>query len=151
MQITDSFTIESPLEQVWDFLFDVEQMSGCMPGVESVEMLEEDLYQGVLKVKIGPVSAQFVGKATVTEKLAPERLVAVVEATDKSSNSLVKATFSSDLIQVDEGTRIDYIMDINLRGKMAQFGSAVMKATAKKMTNEFSNCIQVTLSNGDAR
>jgi carbon monoxide dehydrogenase subunit G len=147
MQINDSLTVTADRERVWAFLIDVKRMGQCMPGVDSIEELDGSTYLGKLKIKVGPVMAAFNGKATITEIDPPNRLVALIEGDDKSSESAVKATFVSTLSPTDgDGTRIDYEMDVNLRGRLAQFGLTVVKGTAKKMTAEFGKCVQETLS-----
>lgn len=146
MEIKDSFTVKADRERVWAYLLDIEQMSQCMPGVESVEAVGENTYRGQLKVKVGPIAAAFSGKATLTEMDPPNKLVAAIEGDDKSSGSAVKATFTSLLSPTEDGTRIDYTMDVNLRGRLAQFGLTVVKGTAKKMTAEFGKCVQQALT-----
>lgn len=146
MEINDSLTVAANRERVWAFLMDVKRMAQCMPGVDSVEEVGDSTYLGKLKVKVGPIMAAFNGKATITETEPPTRLVALIEGDDKSSGSTVKATFVSTLSPNGGGTRIDYEMGVNLRGRLAQFGLTVVKGTAKKMTAEFGRCVQETLS-----
>jgi carbon monoxide dehydrogenase subunit G len=147
MEINDSLTVTADRERVWAFLMDVERLAQCVPGVESVEEVGDSTYLGKLKVKVGPIMAAFNGKATITETDPSTRLVALIEGDDKSSGSTVKATFVSMLSPTDgDGTRIDYEMDVNLRGRLAQFGLTVVKGTAKKMTAQFGRCVQATLA-----
>ncbi len=137
MQIGDSFVVRAPLEKVWAFLFDIERMSQCVPGVESIEVVDDKTYRGKLKIKVGPIAAAFGGTVTLTEVEPPRRVVASLEGDDKSSASVVKATFTSTLSPVGGGTEVAYQVDMNLRGRLAQFGGPVIGATAKKMTAEF--------------
>jgi len=146
VQIKDAFTIEAPVETVWAFLQDIPRVSTCVPGVQEVEEIEPDVYRGLLKVKVGPLSAAFSGRVTIIERVAPERMVAQIEGEDKSSASFVKATFASRLKPVATGTEIEYEMDVALRGRLAQFGFTVVRATAKKMTAEFARRLQEALS-----
>ena len=146
MEINDSVTVTADRERVWAFLMDIERMGQCMPGVDSVEEVGQSSYLGKLKVKVGPILASFNGKARITEMDPPNRLVAVIEGDDRSSGSTVKATFVSTLSPTDDGTRLDYEMDVNLRGRLAQFGLTVVKGTARKMTAEFGECVQRTLA-----
>lgn len=148
MLIKDSFTIQAPVEAVWQFFMDVERASQCVPGVKSFQVVDDKNYQGELTVKVGPIAAHFSGKATLTELQPPHRLVASAEAEDKASRSMVKAVFSSDLSAVEGGTQVDYQMDVSLRGRLAQFGSAVFQSTAKRLTAEFVGCVQAALAAG---
>lgn len=137
MIIKDTFIVEAPLEAVWAQLQDVPAMSTCIPGVQSFEQAGPDSYKGTLQVKVGPISSSFEGQVTFIERLPLARLVAEVDGRDKISASQVKAIFTGLLSPVETGTQLDYEMDIALRGKLAQFGLAVIRATAKKMTTEF--------------
>lgn len=150
MLLKDSFIIEAPVEAVWALLEDIQRLAGCVPGIENVEEIGPDTYNGALKIKIGPIAAAFAGQVTITERIPLERLVAEVNGQDKSSASLVRATFTGQLNRVDASTQLQYEMDIALRGKLAQFGLTVVQGTAKKMTAEFARCITTKLAVTDA-
>lgn len=150
MLLKDSFTIEAPVEAVWALLEDVHRIAACVPGIENVEEVGPDTYNGALRIKIGPISAAFAGQVTITERTPLERLVAEVSGQDKSSASLVKATFTGQLNRVETSTQLAYEMDIALRGRLAQFGLTVVQGTAKKMTAEFARCVTARLAVTDA-
>ncbi len=145
MQIQDSFMIHAPQEKVWDFLFDIQKLSECVPGIESVEALDDKTYRGKLVVKVGPIKSEFSGTVTLTEVDAPNRIVGVVEGDDKASASSVKATFTGTLNPVNGGTEAAFLVDANLRGRLAQFGGPVITATAKKLTAEFAANLRAQL------
>lgn len=147
MKIIDSFTVQSPLNIVWDYLLNIEEMSKCVPGVESVDAVDENTYNGKLKVRVGPISASFNGTVKITEITPTNRIVAEISGDDRGSATSVKATFESLLEEVEEGTKVNYQMDLNLRGRLAQFGSAVVSATAKKMTAEFAKNLRKSIEN----
>jgi carbon monoxide dehydrogenase subunit G len=146
MLIKDGFVVNAPVETVWAFLHDIPRLSACVPGVEEVQEIEPDVYQGRLRVKVGPLTAAFGGCVTIVERVAPELLAARVEGEDRSSASFVKATFSGRLTPVETGTQLDYEMDLALRGRLAQFGLTVVQGTAKKMTAEFAKRLQEALA-----
>jgi carbon monoxide dehydrogenase subunit G len=146
MILKDSFMVEVPIGEVWAFLQDIPRLSACMPGIEDVEEIEPDLYRGVLKVKVGPLSATFSGQVKVLERVPPERLVALVEGEDSSSGSSAKATFTGVLSQEGGSTKLEYEMDVSLRGRLAQFGFAVIRGTSKKMTSIFARNLQEALN-----
>lgn len=150
MLLKDSFMIEAPVEAVWALLADVHRIAACVPGIENVEEVGPDTYNGALRIKIGPISAAFAGQVTITERTPLERLVAEVSGQDKSSASLVKATFTGQLNRVETSTQLAYEMDIALRGRLAQFGLTVVQGTAKKMTAEFARCVTARLAVTDA-
>jgi carbon monoxide dehydrogenase subunit G len=146
MILEDSFTVDVPIETVWAFFQDIPRLSACIPGIEEVEKIEDDVYRGVLKVKVGPLSAKFSGEVKVVERVAPERMVALVEGADRSSASSAKATFTGIFVPEGSGTRLRYETDVSMRGRLAQFGFAVIRGTAKKMTDVFARNLQEALN-----
>lgn len=145
MQIKDSFVINAPQEKVWDFLFDIPKLSQCVPGIGSVEMVDDKTYRGKLVVKVGPIRSEFGGTVMLTEVEAPNRIAGTVEGDDKSSASSVKATFTGTLKTIEGGTEAAFVIEANLRGKLAQFGGPVITATAKKLTAEFAKNLRAQL------
>jgi len=145
MQIKDSFVIKAPQEKVWEFLFDIPKLSECVPGIESVEVVDDKTYKGKLVVKVGPIKSAFGGTVNLTEIDAPNRIAGAVEGEDKSSASSVMATFTGTLKSVEGGTEAAFEVDANLRGRLAQFGGPVITATAKKLTAEFAKNLRERL------
>jgi carbon monoxide dehydrogenase subunit G len=145
MQIKDSFVINAPQEKVWELLFDIPRLSKCVPGIESVEVIDDKTYRGNLVVKVGPIKTEFTGTVTLTEITAPNRIAGTVDGDDKASASMVKAGFSGTLTSVENGTEAAFIVDVSLRGRLAQFGGPVITATAKKLTAEFAKNLRAQL------
>jgi carbon monoxide dehydrogenase subunit G len=145
MQIKDAFVINAPQEKVWDFLFDIPRLSQCIPGIESVEAVDDKTYRGKLVVRVGPIKSEFSGKVILTEVEAPNRIAGTVEGDDKASASSVKAAFTGTLNTVEGGTEAAFQVDANLRGRLAQFGGPVIIGTAKKLTAEFAKCLKEKL------
>ena len=142
MLLKDTFTVEAPRGAVWEVLQDIHRIAACVPGVEGVEEIEPDVYHGLLTVRVGPISSAFDGRVRFLERSAPQRMVAEVEGQDKATATLVRATFTGVLTPDGGATQIAYEMDLALRGRLAQFGLAVVQATAKKLTAEFARCLQ---------
>ncbi len=146
MLIKDTLTLNARSEVVWTLLQDVERVASCVPGVENIFRVDEQNYRGLLKVKVGPIAASFNGQVRFAERVPQEKIVAEVTGEDKASASLVKATFAGRLSPEGDATRLDYEMDVALRGRLGQFGSAVVQATARKMTVEFARKLNLLLS-----
>jgi len=145
MQILESFTLAAPREKVWDLLFDIPRLSQCVPGIESVEVLDERTYRGKLVVRVGPIKTRFSGIVTLTEVVPPSRFASTVEGDDKGNASAVKIFFNGTLTTVEAGTEAAFQVEVNLRGRLAQFGDPVIKATAKKLTAEFAKNLRAQL------
>jgi carbon monoxide dehydrogenase subunit G len=146
MQIKDGFTVEAPPDTVWAFIHDIPRVSACVPGASDVAETETDVYEGKLKAKVGAVRAAFTGKATITERVAPEHLSASFKADDRALASSVTGTFTVRLTAVEAGTQVDYDIDVAMRGRLAQIGFTAVQQTAKRLTVEFVKCLQATLT-----
>ena len=146
MILKDSFEIEASVEQIWEFLLDIPRVSVCVPGAEDVKEVEPDVYQGKLKAKVGAVKAAFIGEARIEEKIAPEMLSATFKAQDRALASTVTGKFTARLSPIETGSRLDYEMDVAIRGRLGTLGFTVVQQTAKKMTVEFIACLLANLS-----
>ena len=145
MQITDSFTIAAPQEEVWKFMFDIPRLSQCIPGIESVEVVDDKTYHGKVTVRVGPIKSEFSGSVLLTEVLPPDRIAGTMEGDDRSSASSIRAAFTGMLTPVEGGTKAAFQVEVNLRGRLAQFGGPVISATAKKLTAEFAKNLRAQL------
>ena len=66
MEIADSFRVSTPIDDTWKVLLDIERIAPCLPGAQLQEV-EGDEYRGIVKVKVGPITAQYKGTATLAE------------------------------------------------------------------------------------
>ncbi len=145
MHIKDSFTINTSQEKIWELMFDIPRLSTCVPGIESVELVNENTYRGKLVVKVGPIRSEFGGLVTLTDIQAPNKITGIVEGDDKLNASSMKAAFTGTLETKETGTEVSFVIDVNLRGRLAQFGAPVVHATAKKLTADFAKNLKAQL------
>ena len=145
MIIEETFVINAPLETVWDFFFDLDRMSACIPGAE-LKQIDATHYEGAIKVKVGPLSAQFGGAATITQQEKPNRIEATINAKDRLTSSLTEGRFSSELTALsDQQTQVSYAIDVIIRGKLGQMAQPVVKGTAQKISAQFLKCAKAQL------
>ncbi len=150
MILEDTFELSASVEDVWKLLDDFPRVAPCLPGARLEGEVEPGVYAGSLGLRIGPVQAQFSGQVRVTERAPGERLAASIAADDPSSATNVRATFQAWLSPMAAGTQIRYRMDLALRGRLAQFGTAVVHMTAKKMTAQFVRCLEQLLASPES-
>lgn len=145
MIIEETFTIDAPIQKVWDFFFDINQMSKCVPGAE-VKQLDATNYEGALSIKVGPIGASFNGSVTITSQTPPTAIEASVKGKDKMTGSMVEGKFASTLKPLaSHQTEISYQIDVAIRGKLGQFGQTVIQDTAKRISAEFLSCVKAQL------
>ena len=149
MQITDTFHVDVPVEQAWDVLLDVERIAPCMPGAQLQEV-EGDEYRGIVKVKVGPITAQYKGVARIVEAdVATRRIVIKAEGRDTRGQGNAAATVTASLRADDTGTEVGIDTDLHVTGKVAQFGRGVMADVSSKLLAQFVECLHAMVLTGD--
>lgn len=139
MILDQKVIVPAPPDRVWEFVMDVPAVAGCVPGVESVEQVNDDEYAGALKVRVGPISVRLEGKVTVVERNAEERRAQMkVEAVDRRIKGAVNATSTMQLAALDDGTtELAVHTDASILGKLGEFGQAIMRRKADQIMKEF--------------
>ena len=127
MKITDEFTVSVPVEQAWRVLTDLEGIAPCMPGAQ-VTGFDGETYQGKVRVKLGPVISDFAGTARFAEK-DDQAYRAVIDARGKDSRGAgnASALISAGLRADGDRTVVSIDTDLKISGKVAQFGSGMIK------------------------
>lgn len=147
MNIEQTFTVRASREATAAFFLDIDRVSACIPGVEGVEEVEPGNYRAVLAVRLGPIRAAFQGTMALDSSDAPHRLAATGEGRDRATGSVAKVSFTADLEEEQPGeTTVNAVADIALRGRMAQFGTGVMRAAAGEMVEHFAQCANASLA-----
>jgi carbon monoxide dehydrogenase subunit G len=140
MKIANSFRIDLPMESAWTTLLDIPSLVPCMPGAELLAVEDERSYRGQVKVKLGPVSVAFRGRARLVEVDEVQHLVrATASGTEEKGRGSAQADVSFRLSPDGGGTRVDIVSDIALAGAVAQYGRAqgVIADVAQVMIETF--------------
>ncbi len=149
MELKNDFEVDLPLEQAWKVLTDVEQIAPCLPGAELQEM-DGDEYKGIVKVKVGPVTAQYKGAAKFLElDEAAGRAVLKAEGRETRGQGNASATITAELASQDGGkTRVTVTTDLTITGRVAQFGRGVLADVSSKLLDQFVFCLETTVLSG---
>ncbi|MFL6242406.1 MAG: SRPBCC family protein [Acidimicrobiia bacterium] len=142
MKLENEFRVDVPIEEAWRVLLDVERIAPCMPGAQLQEV-EGDEYRGVVKVKVGPITAQYKGAAQITESDdTNHRAVIRAEGRDTRGQGNASATAVAVLQPDGEGTRVNIDSDVTITGKVAQFGRGVIADVSGKLLDQFVACLE---------
>jgi carbon monoxide dehydrogenase subunit G len=150
MELKHSFTVPVPLDRAWDVLLDVERVAPCMPGA-SLDSVDGDDITGKIKVKVGPISMTYAGKASFTER-DREAGVVVLEASGKETRGAgtASATVRSELTAAGSATEVTVTTNLSVTGKPAQFGRGVLIEVGGKLVGIFAdNLAQMLSGDGD--
>jgi uncharacterized protein len=150
VELTNEFRVGVPVEQAWKVLTDVERIAPCMPGAQLQE-IEGDEYRGIVKVKVGPITAQYKGAARFVEKdEAAHRAVLRAEGRDTRGQGNANATITAQLDPDGDGTKIAVITDLTITGRVAQFGRGVLADVSTKLLGQFADCLESKLLAGES-
>ncbi len=137
------------VDEAWKVLLDVERIAPCMPGAQLQEV-EGDEYRGIVKVKVGPITAQYKGVAKITEANEATRTVVLqAEGRDTRGQGTASATVTATLTPDDSGTVVHIDTDLNVTGKVAQFGRGVMADVSSKLLGQFAQNLERDVLSGD--
>ena len=149
MELKNDFHVSVPIDVAWRVLTDLERIAPCMPGAELQEV-EGDEYRGIVKVKVGPISAQYKGSARFVEKDDDQhRAVLLAEGRDSRGQGNASATVTAIATPDPDGTTVSIVTELSITGKVAQFGRSVMGDVSTKMLGEFADRLEAdVLSQG---
>src|SRR6185437_3332722 len=150
MELKHSFTVPVPFDRAWDVLLDVERVAPCMPGA-TLDSVDGDDIAGRIKVKVGPISMTYAGKASFTER-NKEAGVVTLEASGKETRGAGTASASvrSQLKGDGDQTDVTVITNLSVTGKPAQFGRGVMNEVGGKLIGIFADNLAKMLAAGDS-
>jgi carbon monoxide dehydrogenase subunit G len=130
-------------------LTDVERIAPCMPGAQLQE-IEGDEYRGIVKVKVGPITAQYKGAARFVEQdEAGHRAVLRAEGRETRGQGNANATITAQLEPDGDGTQVSVMTDLTITGRVAQFGRGVLADVSAKLLGQFADCLQTQLLAGE--
>src|SRR5438270_8610462 len=145
MELTDEFRVPLPPGDAWNVLTDVERIAPCMPGAELQE-IEGEEYRGIVKVKVGPITAQYKGKAVFVERdESGGKVVLRAEGRDTRGQGNANATITATLVPDGDGTRVTVTTDLTVTGRVAQFGRGVLADVSAKLLGQFVSCLESTV------
>jgi carbon monoxide dehydrogenase subunit G len=146
MDLINEFSVDVPLERAWAVLTDVETIAPCLPGAQLQEV-EGDEFRGVVKVKVGPITANYKGTATFVE-LDEESRRAVIRAEGRETRGQgnASAVITAELVGTGpSSTDVRVTTDLTVTGKVAQFGRGVMADVSGKLMNQFADNLSTTV------
>jgi carbon monoxide dehydrogenase subunit G len=150
MEISDSFRVNRSLDETWKVLLDIERIAPSLPGAELQEV-EGDDYRGVVKIKVGPITAQYKGTAKLAEvDEAARRIVLDASGRDTRGQGNAKAKIVVSMKEHDGGTLVDVNTDLSITGKVAQFGRGVLADVSSKLMGQFVENLERDVLSEDA-
>jgi len=148
MKLEQSFTVDAPLDVVWDALIDVQRVAPCLPGAQITEAGDDGTYNGTFTVKLGPTTAAYNGSLKLEEAdVSAHRARMSAKGTDKRGQGGATAEIVSTVASEGAGTRVDVVTDFAITGRLARFGrSGMIEDISNRLLGDFASCLQARLA-----
>ncbi len=145
MKLENEFTVKVPIDRAWEVLTDIPEIAPCLPGARLTGQ-DGNVYSGKVKIKVGPVTAEYAGTADFTELDQVNKHVVInAKGRDSRGSGNASALITADMVAVGDETRVRIDTDLKIAGKVAQFGKGVIGDVSKKLIDQFVACIEAKL------
>jgi len=151
-KIEERFEVQAPVERVWKYLIDPKRVVDCLPGAELLEQQDEQTFLGAIKVKVGPLSMSYKGQAKFTEVNEETHQVRMVgDAREVGGSGSTKVSMLSTVAPLASGgSEVTVSADVELVGKIVQFGRGMIEEVSRQMFRQFSACVKQKLEVAEA-
>jgi carbon monoxide dehydrogenase subunit G len=142
MRLNDTVRIEAPIETVWAFMTNADEVARCAPGVESVEEIEKDQkYKAVASVGFGNIKVKFTADIEFAELQEPNygKLMAHGTAPGSAADVMVEMKFAE---AGPSATDFIWVADITIMGTIAALANRMMGSVTRKLAGEFFNNVK---------
>ena len=147
MDLNHEFVVNVPVAEAWAILTDLERIAPCLPGAQLTE-IEGDTYRGQVKIKVGPILAQFKGQASfVSRDDVAHKASLKGEGRDTTGKGNASAMITAELTSVTPtSTKCTVHTDLSISGKVAQFGRGALADVSDKLLAQFSENLNQLIS-----
>ena len=142
MKLNGENIIQASRMQVWEALNDPAVLKETIPGAQSVEQSSDDEFKAAVEIKIGPVKAKFTGKINLSD-VNPPNGYKIVGQGQGGAAGFAKGSAVVSLTELDqETTKLNYEVDAQVGGKLAQVGQRLIQSASKSLADQFFNNLQ---------
>ena len=149
MEMNQTQRLPVPQQVAWEALNDIALLKQCIPGCESIEPDGDNAYLLALTAAVGPVKARFKGRMALQDIQAPDSYTIQFDGQGGAAG-FGKGSAQVTLASEGEETLLTYVVHAQVGGKIAQIGSRLVDAAARKMADSFFNRFTEAVSGGGA-
>ena len=137
MKLKGAVTVNASQEEVWRVFADPTQFCRVMPGCEKARKLDDTHYEAMLAVKVQFITIRSKAIGTIIESRAPQHLVGELVGEPQAFAGAYRNRVTIDLLPANNGTKIQYTMDITMLGRLASLGEPIVRLIAHRISKEF--------------
>ena len=143
-KIEQKFEVQAPVERVWQYLIDPKRVVECLPGAQLLEQKDDQTFLGAIKVKVGPLSMSYKGQAKFVDINAETHQVLMIgDAREVTGSGSTKVSMRSAVAPLASGgSEVSVNADVELVGKIVQFGRGMIEEVSRQMFKQFATCVK---------
>lgn len=152
MKLRNEVVVAAPLEETWRTLLDVPRVARALPGASIEADGVEGVYRGTMRVKLGPVTTEYTGAATLEDADEDERVATFrVQGREARGHGTATATITNRLVAEEGGaTRVIVETELAITGRAAQFGRGILEDVSGRLLDQFASRLEAEVLGGDA-
>ena len=136
MEMKGEQLVPATQQATWEALNDPQVLKSCVPGCEAITPAGDNAYEVLMVARVGPVSAKFKGKLTLSD-IVPPRSYSISFEGQGGAAGFAKGGAQVSLVADNDQTKLMYDVKANVGGKLAQIGSRLVDAAARKVADDF--------------
>jgi carbon monoxide dehydrogenase subunit G len=146
MIIDGKFTLQAPIQKVWDSLLDPQTLGTCVPGTEMMEAIDKETYESIVAQRVGPFKVKLKFTTKLTEVRPPNYIKAVGRGADVTKLGNFSTEIEVNLNETSpDNVEVSYTANVSLVGRLATFGERIMRAKSKDVGEQFTKNLQEKL------
>ncbi|GGL67738.1 CoxG family protein [Halocalculus aciditolerans] len=147
MEFDGTFDVASSPSETWDFVLDPEELGGCIPNCQDVDVVDDTHYTATIGIEISYISATFDSNIEILEQEEEEYVKVELTGDAEEGDSGMSATGEMYLVPREDGpgTHVDYEVEMNVTGRVMNMGSRLVKSVAKRQVKKTIDNIQEAL------
>lgn len=148
--IKKDFSVEEPIEKVWDYLANPTKIVSCVPGAAITEEIDDRNFKGEVTMKFGPVKAKYSGEIAIQElDEEAKKMVMKGRGLDSKGKGSADMIMNGNLSSTEQGTDVHFSMEVSIIGMLAQFGSRLINDVSDQLLNQFVTNFKAKLAGSD--
>ncbi|MCK0508183.1 CoxG family protein [Aromatoleum anaerobium] len=147
LQIQENFQVAAPIDAVWEFLLNPENVVACMPGASLNQIVDDKSFIGSVKLKIGAVSAQYQGTITYLDKDKASHTVKMLASGNERGGGTVSGTIITRLAASPDSrsTEVSCESSVDLTGRIVQVGRGMIEGVSAQIIKKYVNNVRALL------
>jgi len=137
--------VQAPIEAAWAFMLDAQRVAACMPGAALDEVVDEQTFNGTIRVKVGAITTSYKGRVQMTSVDPAAHAVEMLAEGREQGGGTAKGTMSSRLTAAGNETEVIVEASVDVTGRIAQVSRGMIQGVSAQLFQQFVTCAKASL------